>query len=445
MTRLGAAILVAFALAGCHGESSRPEATGKGSIRAINAIPVSTDIAVRVEERSIAGVSYKESFAPSFWDNLSYTFNFDAVLALGEEATRIASQPLDVVADIEYTMVIRGDLQSPTISIWEIPERDFSDSTSIFEMRVGHASASMGTVDVYYALEGVAPVLGEQIATLAPGEVTAAADYNENSYVLTVTVAGDPGNVLLRTAAATVAGSQSVLISLFDGDGNDTSPYVARIFNQVSLATDLPDDRFLPTIRYIHATSDLGTSDLYDDSGLTNRIFAALPFGDTTGDLDTPLGETPITFTAVDNVGSTLFATTVTTALGSRQDVYVIRGVDGPTSQQLLVDRRSIGTIAKLAFFHASTNHVTADLYVVDPGQSIDEVFPAAFGVVFGFRTGSIALAPGDYDLYVTTSGEKTVLDGPIPFTAVLGAVYDGLLIDRTDPGLAEFKILPPP
>ncbi len=50
-------------------------------------------------------------------------------------------------------------------------------------------------------------------------------------------------------------------------------------------------------------------------------------------------------------------------------------------------------------------------------------------------------LAPDDYDLYVTTSGEKTVLDGPIPFTAVLGGVYDGLLIDRPDPNLAEFKV----
>jgi hypothetical protein len=440
-----AAILVAFALVGCHGESSTPQASGKGAIRAINAIPTSTDIAVQIEERSIGGVAYKASFPPEFWDDLSYTFNFDTILGTTGGPTRIASVPLDVVADIEYTMVIRGDLRSPTITIWEKPERDFGDSPTVFEIRVGHASASMGNVDVFFAPEGVDPAVGQELATLSPGQVTTPADYAQDPYVLTITTAGNPADVLFRTAPFTVIAGQSVLITLFDGTANDPAPYFSRLFNQSGQTINLSDDRFLPTTRYIHGTTDLETSDIYDDVDLTNRVFTGLAFGEATGDIDTPLGENTITFTPVDNVGSILFETTLTPTPGGRLNIYMTQGSEGLIGQRVVVDRRSIETFARLSVFHSASNHEVVDIYVVETGESIDGVRPTRPALGVGLPSGNIALDSGDYDIYVTTFAEKTVLDGPVPFTAELGSVYEGLIIDRTDPALAEFKFLPPP
>ena len=112
--------LVTIVLSGCHGESSRPEATGKGVIRAINAIPTSPEIGFQIEERPIEGFNYKSNTAPALWDDLSYTFNFQAILADGEES-RIASTSLDVTRDVEYTMVLRGSFTSPTVNTWQIP------------------------------------------------------------------------------------------------------------------------------------------------------------------------------------------------------------------------------------------------------------------------------------------------------------------------------------
>ena len=66
------------------------------------------------------------------------------------------------------------------------------------------------------------------------------------------------------------------------------------------------NERFPPTVRYVHGTMDLATSDIYDDAALTNRIFSGLEFGGVTGDIDTALGESTITFTAVDNPGAIL-------------------------------------------------------------------------------------------------------------------------------------------
>jgi hypothetical protein len=445
MIRLPVALLVALTLLGCHGETSRPEASGKGAIRAINAIATSPEIAFLIEERLLGNVNYKNNSAPASWDDISYTFSFDAVLAGDLAGTRIARQPLEVVADMEYTMVILGDLTAPSIATWEIPQREFGDGSSVFELRIGHASASMGTVDIYFAPDGVTPVLGEQIARLAPGEVTTSADYDSAAHVLTVTTAGDPGDVLFRTAPSTFAAAQSFLITLFDGDGNDPSPFFARSFNQIGLGTSLPDDRVLPTARYIHGTTDLATSDIYDDAALTNRVFTGLAFGDATGHIDTPVGDIPISFTAVDNVGSILFETTLTSTRGTRLNVYMTRSDQGLIGQRIIVDRRSVETFAKLSFFHSAANHGSVDLYIVESGESIDEARPARVGLDPGLPSDTIAIAAGDYDLYVTTAGEKSVLDGPVPFTASLGAVSEGILIDRTDPNLAEFRILPPP
>jgi hypothetical protein len=436
-------------LAACGGDSNLPVATGKGSVFAINAIATSPEIGFLIEERAQGGVNFKENSLAQQWDDLEYTFNFEVVIPPNPGTTRIASELLHVVADMEHVFLVWGALTAPTITIWEKPEREFDGTETIFEMRVGHAAEAMGSVDVYFALEGVAPVLGEQFATLAPGEISATADFESESYVVTVTAAGDPATVLFQSAPSFIVPIQSVIVTLFEGDANDTSPFVSRIINSTGLSTSLPDARTLPTTRYVHATMDLATADIYDDAALTNRIVAGLAFGDATGDIDMPVGDVPLTYTAADNPGAILYETTLTNFIGTRVNFYMtVDTTADPTEligARLIVDRRSIETIARLTFFHSAVNHPFVDFYVVDRGETIDETLPRQIGLAYRAQTPAIALSEGSFDIYVTTSGEKTILDGPIPFDTVLGGVYEGLLIDRVDPALAEFKFLPPP
>ena len=62
MTKQILAIVAALAvlmLAACDTGSSLPEATGKASIRAINAMPASPEFRFLIEERTLAFVAYK--------------------------------------------------------------------------------------------------------------------------------------------------------------------------------------------------------------------------------------------------------------------------------------------------------------------------------------------------------------------------------------------------
>ena len=217
MTRIFQALLAAFiaiAIVACSSDSKLPVASGKGNIRMINALPTSPDIAFLIEERSLDSVAYKSNSSPERWDDLTYTFNFEISRPLVAN-TRIASRLLDVVRDMEYTFVVRGSIDTAVVDVWEIPVRSFSGSETVFEMRIGHAADALGTVDVYLGLESAAPALGDLVATLSPGEVTAPADVEQDSYVVTITAAGDPASVLYQSVPTQIVASQSALITIF--------------------------------------------------------------------------------------------------------------------------------------------------------------------------------------------------------------------------------------
>ncbi|MCK5326786.1 MAG: DUF4397 domain-containing protein [Woeseiaceae bacterium] len=441
------ALIVASGITACGGESSVPVATGKGSVRTINAIPTSPEFGFLIEERLLDGVSYKSNSSPRSWDNLHYIFNFEIVLAGDLTATRVASEALDVVADVEYTFLISGSLATPTITIWEIAERDFSGTETIFEMRIGHAADALGPVDVYVALDGTAPVLGEQVATLAPGEVSTTTDLEQESYVITVTAVDDPTTVIYQSVPTFIVSNQSVLVTIFEGVANDTAPYTVRIFNQLGLSAAVPDARFPPTARFVHATMDLATSDVYDDALLQNQIVSNLAFGDITADIDVNVGESPITFTAAGNPGAILFESILTAFPGTRVNYYMTVAVfdSALAGVPAILDLRSIETLVKLTFYHSAINNQLVDMYVVDADELIDEALPRQILLAYGTQAPTLTLGEGSFDVYITTSGEKTILDGPIRIDVSLGDVIQAVLIDRVDPTQADFNIFPPP
>jgi hypothetical protein len=143
------------------------------------------------------------------------------------------------------------------------------------------------------------------------------------------------------------------------------------------------------------------------------------------------VGEVPITATAPGNVGAILLEDTLTTFAGSRLNYYLTVLSDEVVGSQVF-------------FFHSAINHELVDLYVVDAGTTIDDVFPRLITATYGLQASEIRLDAGSYEIYVTTAGEKTILDGPVSLEVALGDVFEAVLLDRVDPSLAEFKLFPP-
>jgi hypothetical protein len=436
-----AASLLALVLAACSGESSLPEATGKGSLRAINAIKTSPEIAFLIEERSIDAISFKNASSTASWDDLNYTFNFEVLLAGDTARTRVASINQDIVANKDYTFVISGALATPMISVWENDQREWGENETMTEFRFGHLAASEDPVDIYLAAPGVAPVPGEEVGTAAFGAVLPAFDMAAGEYVVTITAAGDDTDILFLSNPFITQAATSLIISLFDGDANTVAPLALRSFNASSGGTGvLTDSRLAPTIRFFHASKDPAVNlvDIY--------IEDLLGMPEPTPDLTAPTDVFPLAYTTANEIMAIHIQENVGLATGFHWNLYFLGEPGDPQIVLGRPDRRSIETTARVSLLQTAANHALLDLYIVDRGVDIsaEEVSPVIGGIPPSGTPINYALPAGGYDFHLTVSGEKTVVVGPFEVDVVLGDVLDLIVYDVDDIALAKIVEVPP-
>jgi hypothetical protein len=442
------ACLSALLLGACTSESKLPNPTGKGSIRAVNAIPGSPSMQFLIEERPLGSIVYKQSSAPFDYDDFEYNFNFEIFLPGEFEPTRVATQLLKVEKDRDHTLVVTGDYENPTVTVWTTDKREWSEGATTFEFRFAHLleSASGESVDVYFD-EAVDPaVVSNRIATLAYGEVSNAQDFTTGEYIITITAAGDVNNVLYTSAATTPAERNAYLAMVFDGTANDISSIVVGLTSSNGTGGQLPAAGSSPTARFVHAAYTLPTADVYDDEPLTNRIVSSLAPGNATTDLDVSGDLETYYWTPADSTATILFQGDYQISSASRVTLYAV----GPVNEWLMFpaiwDRASVATYAKVNLFSAALDNDVLDVYVLPAGETIDEDdSPTLRAVIAPAPAPTATISGGDYDLFVTAFGERTALAPALPISVANGDVVDLLVLDTADPNVPEVRQLPPP
>jgi len=445
-----AACMAAVSLGACAGDSQFPEAKGEGRVRAINAIPTSPAFSFLIEERVIGSVDYQTASMTSTFDDLEYDFNFEVALAGTLIRTRVATEFLDVIRDKDYTFVISGDIAAPNITLWEADVREWADGETAFEARFAHTAASQGNIDVYFAPAmdpPTAPVVGSELGTLAIGETLPAAEFAEGEYILTITEAGDDTEVLFRSEPISPVTQTSIIFSVFDADANDLADVSVTAINATSGGSvQLADTSFLPTVRFYHASFDLGGVDIYTEDPLVTPTVEDHVFPDVTGDIELPAGDLPLTYTTADNVGSILIDEDRTVFAGTRTNYYLIKNAAGEDALVVAVlNRRSIETIAHLSILNTAFNHAFVDVYFVEADELIDEVLPFIGSLPLGATPTNVPLLENSYDIYVTEPGEKTVIVGPVRLDAASGDIIETVIYDNMDPAIADLVFISPP
>jgi len=437
--------LVALLLAaGCAKESSLPTPTGKGTIRAINAITNAPNVAFRIEERSVESIAWKAASGGVRFDDFSYDFNFDTVLTGNLTSTRVATVTQKIDASHDYTFVLTGSLNSPTVTVWEADEPQFSENATTMLMRFGHLAATLGDFDVYAAEAGVAPVAGMAIATATYGDVTDYVEIESDSLVITITESNDPDAIVFQSSSLAFNARTAYFLMMFDGDDANAAEYELRLATNSTGGTALADARVPPTLRLMQTAIDLPLADIYQDEDLTDLLVENHAFGNITGDLPISAGTNEFTYTAADNIGSILLEENVTAASGVPYNIVTYPDDTDFDATAFVSDRRSVSTYAKMRVFNGVSNFEALDLYVVDADESIDDAFPRQ-GLAFPSLGTTLTLTAGSRDLYVTDVGEKTVVAGPVRVDLALGDSVEVLLLDTVDPNTAEIVIVPPP
>ena len=401
-----------------------------------------------IEERTIGQVRYQDSTVRASYDDLDYTFSFEVFFAGDLVLTRIASQHIDFVADQHYTILASGTITAPVLTVWDVPQRTFADTDTVFQARFSHASNSLSatTIDVYFALDGVAPVLGEEVATLNIGELSDALDFEADDYVVTITTSGDPTDVLFTSRPTTLLPRTILVVTPFDGDANNTSPLVVRGMGVLGGAVPFHDSLASSTVQFLHTAKEMSTSDVYDDAALSSQILANHAYRDLTADAPIAVGSNEYFYTPTGDTTVVSLDTSITVAQGFHYRVTAIGAGGVYSTVNTILDRRSIDTAAKLLYFQSSNNFEITDLYIVDSGTTIEGIFPFRAGTVSNLPNPSSELVPGSYDAYITEFLDPAViLAGPFPLDVAIGDVVDMVVYDTDDPAVLDIVVYPVP
>ena len=440
MKRTFAIVAVLGMLAACTSESQLPNPDGKGTVWAINAIPDSPVIQFRIEERALAPLEYKAASAPAEFDNFEYNFNFDIAIPGETEERRIATTALQVEVDREHVFAVTGSVDAPVITTWTTDQREWDDAETVFEARLAHLSASLGDVDVFIQDPDDPLVVDGQVARLAPGEIMDFTDFEGGTYQISITAAGDINTLHFEAAPLTFEARTSNTFSLFDGNADDTGPYILGLMTATGLSLRIPDPAYPPTVRFINSAQTLPAADVYRDEDLTDLVVANILPGVPTADIDTIVEDTTYYFTPTGSTATTLFSDNVgTPPFGARTDDLIIGDTDNWFVTSLTTDRAPASTLVKFSIFHGAFNNQAFDVYLKDRGEELlEDDFAVAIGIPFGFRSRTIALDEGSYDVYLTQIASKTVLAGPYELDVVLGDVVFLLATDDVDPAIIQ-------
>ena len=317
---------------------------------------------------------------------------------------------------------------------------------TVFEVRFSHASVSLSDVDIdiYFDAPGTVPGTNPPIATLSYGEIADAVDFEQGEYVITVTEAGDPNAVRFTSHETNLLPQFAHVITVFDGDGNDTAPLVVQSMTSVGNPLVFTDATYPPQTRFIHAAYTLETVDVYDDEALTNLLAADVTFQGSTGHIDTETDPKNYYFTPAGSQATVLFEQSAgAQPRGTYRYMYLIGATDDWDGARVAPDLASSSLSVKLGVFHASLNFVSVDLYVKNRGEPIEEDDNPLTFTAYGFLNSSVVLDAGSYDVYLTERATKTEVAAAYPIDVSLGDIVQLFIVDTVDPAIVELVELP--
>ncbi len=425
---------VALAVAGCS-SSERDEATGKGSIRALNAAVNSPEIAFLLEERPLNSVQFKQGTAPTEFDDLAYIANFEYRIIGADSPTRLASVPFEIEVDNDYLFVFTGSISSPNAFVWDRPQRDFDPAETVFEIEFGHLS-QLGEFDLYFAVSGTPPAAGQAIATLTNGNRSSMFEFESGNYVLTLTEPGMPATVIFESSPFNYLPRVSHLAASFDADASSTSPVSMGIITATGQSVELVNSATMPTLRTFHAAFGTGNVDLFRDNDFSAPVIPDTAFGEVSQPVSVSSANANHSFTEAANVGNILLEEEFSVPTQLRVTNFLLDQPSALQALRVIDDFRAIDVFAKFRIIQSSINQAGVDIYLVEQGVDIANENPLFSNLPSVANSNYLSARADVYEMYLTTPATKDILAGPQVVQLANGDVVHFAILDTVDPNV---------
>lgn len=426
--------LLALGLSACDTGRKAPPKT---EVRVLNAVPRYASLDYRRAESTLTTIDFKVGNVFTY-DEDTYKFNVETADPLTGAPQRILSFEQKVLAGTTYTVVIydAGDtidrvvLEAPTVA------RTAPD----MQVQAVHVAKNLPPVDFYLTPPGTDLLATAPLGTIGFLQQVAPRNLPAGPYEITVTAAGDPSNVLLKSSVFTLDAGRSISFSIAPDAGNSNQPFSVVAFGDVSNAffnINAPS-----SLRVINASADQAPRDVAIGSQFSPPQFPAVPFPTATPYGNIPAGvDLKINVTPAGNPGTLEVDTNLTFAPTSLYTM-IVGGNPGTLSYMMLLDdNRRYTQYGTLRFFSGATQIPAILFYLVPPGGDVELAIPLASIAAPG-GSDQFPVPPGTYELWLKGLDPLVVVAGPIPITINAGGVYGVLATNNASGVSADVTLL---
>ncbi|MBY5920866.1 DUF4397 domain-containing protein [Ferrimonas balearica] len=400
-------------------------------IRVLHASPDAPMVNITVNgDNALEMVDYQEGSGFIELFEGEYSIGVDALLPSGDTATVIGPATLDLMGDMEYSVIAVGKVADETLEplILTRPDEDFGAGN--IRLQVVHASPDAPEVDVYLTEpDADISMMDPALASVPFKGYSDLIEVASGDYQARVTLAGSK-EVVFDSGALTLAAETDLMLVAVTNTLSGPSPINVMAWSDdgVSLISDVNAGA---EVRVVHASPDAPEVNvLVDDTvALSDVPFPAfsgfLPLSAGTHNLKVEPSAAPGTYVIDADADFALNTAYTVLATGFVAEItpWIVEGKG-----------RRIATAAQLRLLHASPSAGNVDIYVGTDNDISDEE-PAFSDVPIRAETGLVALPPGDYVVTVTATGTKDAAIGPLALTLEGNKIYTAIARDTAGGG----------
>jgi hypothetical protein len=395
-------------LAGC-GDGNDP-VSRDAALRVVHASPDAPDVNVLVDgAAALSNVAYKDGSEYLALDAGTHDIAVQAITPAGT-ATVIDLSDTQLDPDTDYSVLAVGKVADDTLRALVLDNPAAAIPAGKLRARVVHAAPGAPAVDVYVTapgpLGGAAP-----LATLAFGDDAGPVELDAGDYEIRIATPGAGGSVVYDSGTVPLPAGADLLVVAVDNTTTGSSP-VSLVVNTGATQFELLDVDTPASVRVGHLSADAPAVDVVVNDDFANPPVSGLTFPTVTDYLDVPPAD--YNFKVVDSASQSLTAIDLDASLaaGVRYSVLAINDLANIQPLVLTDDIRSVATEARVRIVHASPAAGTVDIYVTAPGADVTALAPTFADVPFAGNTGFAALAPGDYEVTVSSVKSALGVDG---------------------------------
>jgi hypothetical protein len=426
--------VLAMIVVGCGGDDPVV-----ADIQVLNAVPDTTVASFTFNEAlNLGNFDFRQGSNRFSLHARDYSLRVQTLVA-GVTVTLLDNVTVPLLADESYTLALIGRLADDSVTWMLIPNS--IDPVAAGNIRVQAVNLAPGapSYDVYATTPGAD--LAAPLGGVAFREFVEPVEMPAGDYQIRVTASGDPATVVHDTGTLTLIEGLDLVLVLVENTRMGLGP-VSLVIHDTVTSREFLDVAATANLRAIHLAPAVDPAvdevDIILDDDLANPLISSLTFPTVTPYNN--LVQADYNIKSVDSATQSIVGIDIDVPLlaGTDYSLLAFESLDAAVPMQellLIEDSRGLGLQSKIRFVNGAPSEASIDVYVLFPGDAIEDSAASIPNLVFQFDSGYNVIPAGDFEITATVAADSSQV--LIPTTSVTlnsGGVYTYIARDA-DPG----------